>query len=70
MSALSEQIGGSHYKDCPIQPVEFNVRNGLGFVEGSVVQYVTRWRQKGGVQDLEKARHLLALLIELERGAA
>ena len=40
--------------------------NGLGFVEGSVVKYVSPWQSKGGLEDLEKARHLLSLLIESE----
>lgn len=66
MSALDTQVAGSHYKDCAIQPVEYIHANGLGFCEGSVVKYVTRWRAKGGVADLEKARHFLDLLIELE----
>lgn len=41
--------------------------NGLGFVEGSVVKYVSPWQSKGGIEDLEKARHLLAMLIEHDR---
>ena len=69
MSALDTQVGGNHYKGRAIQPVQYIHANGLGFIEGSVVKYVTRWRDKGGVADLEKARHLLALLIELEAKA-
>ena len=64
--ALTRQEGGSHYKDLAIQPVEYIHANGLGFCEGSVVKYVTRWRSKNGIQDLKKARHFLDLLIELE----
>jgi len=64
---LEIQVGGNHYKDMPIQPVEFIHRNGIGFVEGCVIKYVTRWRQKGGIEDLEKARHFLDLLIEMEQ---
>ncbi len=66
MSALDTQVGGSHYKGKAIQPVQYIHANNLGFIEGSVVKYVTRWQDKGGIADLEKARHLLALLIELE----
>ena len=66
MSALDVQIGGSHYKDKAIQPVEYIHANGLGFCEGNVVKYVTRWKEKGGVADLEKARHYLDILIQLE----
>ena len=65
-SALSVQIAGDHYKKLAIQPVEYVHANKMGFVEGSVIKYVTRWRDKGGVRDLEKAKHFLDLLIELE----
>ena len=65
-SALTRQTGGTHYKGLPIQPVEYIHANGIGFFEGNVIKYVTRWREKGGVQDLEKARHYIDLLIELE----
>jgi len=65
-SALDVQIGGDHYKGMSIQPVEYIHANGLGFVEGSVVKYVSRWKEKGGIADLEKAQHFLGLLIELE----
>ena len=66
MSALEQQEGGSHYKDLPIQPVEYCHRNGLGFCESSVIKYVTRWRSKNGLDDLRKARHFIDLLIEME----
>jgi len=66
MSALDQQEGGDHYKSMAIQPVEYIQRNGLGFIEGCVVKYVSRWRQKGGVDDLKKARHFLDILIEME----
>lgn len=57
------QVGGDHYKNMKIQPAEYIVGNGLGWVEGCVVKYVSRWRDKGGVEDLKKARHFLDLLI-------
>lgn len=65
-SALDVQVAGDHYKSMAIQPVEYIHANGLGFCEGAVVKYVSRWRSKGGVADLEKARHFIDLLIELE----
>jgi hypothetical protein len=65
-SALSTQVGGSHYKDFAIQPAEFIHRNGIGFLEGNVIKYVTRYKAKNGLQDLEKARHYIELLIEME----
>ena len=66
--ANKEQVGGDHYKGKPIQPVEYGISNDLGFVEGNVVKYVTRWKDKGGLDDLRKARHYLDLYIQyLER---
>ncbi len=65
-SALSIQIAGSHYKNFVIQPVEFIHRNGIGFPEGNAIKYLCRWREKGGVKDLEKAKHYIDLLIEME----
>lgn len=64
MSALERQVGGSHYTSKAIQPVEFWMKNDLGSCEGSVVKYVTRWREKGGVDDLRKARHFLDFILE------
>ena len=65
--ALARQEGGGHYKGMTIQPFEYIHANGLGFAEGCVVKYVSRWEDKGGVADLEKARHYLDKLIELQR---
>ena len=64
--ALAVQVGGSHYKDMAIQPVEFIHRNGIGFCEGAAIKYLARWRAKGGIEDLKKARHFIDLLIEME----
>lgn len=66
MSSLDRQVQGGHYKDMLIQPVEFIHANGIGYFEGNVIKYVTRWRKKNGVADLEKAKHYIELLIELE----
>ena len=66
MTALTEQVGGDHYKSLAIQPVEFIHRNGIGFIEGNVIKYVCRYRAKSGIADLKKARHYLDMLIELE----
>jgi hypothetical protein len=65
-SAFSTQVGGSHYKELAIQPLEFIVANNLDFPSGNVVKYVVRYKLKGGLEDLKKARHYLDLLIELE----
>ena len=66
-SALDVQVGGDHYKKLQIQPVEYIHANRLPFIEGSIVKYITRWRDKGGVKDLEKVKHFVDLLLELER---
>jgi hypothetical protein len=65
VSAFDTQIGGSHYKDLPIQPIEFIVKNKIPFLEGNVIKYVVRWSIKNGLEDLKKARHYIDLLIEL-----
>ena len=68
-NALSIQVGGGHYKDLNIQPVEYIHANGIGYFEGNVIKYVSRWRVKGGNADLLKARHYIDLLLELEEKA-
>ena len=67
LPASERQVGGSHYKDMKIQPVEYIVANGLSFLAGNIVKYVSRYTVKGGVEDLEKAKHYIELLIESER---
>lgn len=66
MTALQTQVGGNHYKKLAIQPIEYCHRNGLGACETLAIRYVTRWKDKGGIQDLEKAIHCIQLLIEME----
>ena len=65
-SELRKQVGGDHYSKLAIQPVEYINANGLGYLAGNVVKYVTRYKDKNGLQDLEKAKHYINLLIELE----
>jgi hypothetical protein len=65
-SALDVQVAGNHYKDLAIQPVEYIHANGIGYFEGNVIKYVSRWKAKNGIKDLEKAKHYIELLIELE----
>ena len=65
-SPLSKQVGGGHYKKYKIQPIEFIHANDLPFIEGNIVKYITRWRDKGGVETLNKIKHYVDLLIELE----
>lgn len=60
------QVAGSHYKSKTIQPWDYIASNELGYFEGNIVKYVSRWRDKGGVDDLRKAQHYLQKLIELQ----
>lgn len=69
-NSLEVQVGGNHYKELPIQPVQYIYENGIGYFEGNVIKYVTRWRSKGGVADLEKAKHYIDMLIEFEKDLA
>ena len=66
-TALDRQVGGNHYKDCKIQPIEYIHANNLNFCEANIVKYITRWRAKGGLQDVEKVIHYAQLLLELEK---
>lgn len=66
MSALDKQVGGNHYRNFKIQPVEFIHANDLGFLEGCVIKRICRWREKNGVEDLRKIIHEVELLIQLE----
>ena len=66
MDSLKKQVDGDHYKDMPIQPVQYIHSNGIGYFEGNVIKYVSRWRAKNGIADLEKAKHYIELLIGLE----
>lgn len=65
-SPLTTQVGGNHYKDMPIQPVEFITKNGINYMRGNVIKYVTR--NKHGAEDIRKAMHYCRLILELEYG--
>lgn len=63
---LATQVGGSHYKDMAIQPIEYIMKNNLNFCQGNAIKYTSRYKWKNGKQDLEKAIHCLQMLIEME----
>jgi len=65
MNANAKQIQGSHYKT-NIQPWDAITDWELGFLDGCAVKYLSRWRKKGGVDDLRKAVHFIEKLIEVE----
>ena len=65
-SSLEKQVGGNHYKDCVIQPIEYIEKNNLTFCEGNIVKYVTRHRTKGeGKKDIEKVIHYAEMILDL-----
>ena len=67
MSELDKQVGGDHYSKLAIQPVEYINANHLTYLQGNVIKYVTRYKDKGSaLQDLQKARHYIDMLIEME----
>lgn len=67
-SALDIQVGGDHYKQFEIQPIEFCEKNKLTACQSNIIKYVCRFKFKDGIKDLEKAQHYLALLKEFEYG--
>lgn len=67
MSVNEKQIGGKHYKDFTMQPWDVVLDWELGYLDGTALKYIARWREKNGIQDLEKAIHFLEKLIETEK---
>ena len=68
MSAYKKQVGGSHYLKFKIQPSRFVVENKLLYPEGNVIKYILRHQNKGGKEDLEKAKHFIDMIIERDYG--
>ncbi len=66
MKSLEGQIAGEHYKNQKIQPLEYILANEMPFIEGNIVKYISRWRDKGGIEDLKKVKHYTEILMEYE----
>lgn len=64
----NRQIGGTHYKKCAIEPVEYIHANGLDFNEGSIVKYISRHRNKNGAEDIRKIKDYCDIILELDYG--
>ena len=67
MAANEEQVGGRHYIEKSIQPWDYIIANKMGYLEGNIIKYVSRYKEKNGVEDLIKAAHYLDKLIEVTR---
>jgi len=65
VSANDKQVSGSHYKSS-IQPWDYIIAHDLNYLEGNIIKYITRHRDKNGLEDLKKAQHYLEKLIEVE----
>jgi hypothetical protein len=67
-TALQKQVGGAHYAEMAIQPIEFITANDLSFLEGNIIKYVCRHKKKNGADDIKKAIHYCELLLQMEYG--
>lgn len=66
-SAWDTQVGGNHYTKMKIQPFQFSMANDLDPMQHTIIKYVTRFRDKNGIEDLEKAKQTIDLLIAYEK---
>lgn len=64
--ATEEQIGGNHYKEMAIQPIEFITKNNIPYMEGNIIKYICRHRNKNKAEDIKKIIHYCKLILELE----
>tara|TARA_R100001460_G_scaffold89486_1_gene131006 strand:- start:443 stop:658 length:216 start_codon:yes stop_codon:yes gene_type:complete len=65
MRATKKQVGGKHYMKYKIQPIEFITQNNIPFIEGNVIKYLLRYKEKNGMQDLDKCIHYIELLKDM-----
>lgn len=68
MEATKKQVGGDHYKEMVIQPIEFIVKNNLPFMEGNAIKYLCRHKAKNGAEDIKKVIHYCQLMLQLYYG--
>ena len=66
MSAFEKQTGGNHYSKLKIQPMDYALANNLNYAQANALKYITRYKDKNGKQDLEKAIHCIELLMDYE----
>jgi len=64
--ANDKQVAGSHYKKYgDFQPWDAVIAWNLGYLEGTALKYIARWKDKGGLNDIKKAIHFLEKLVEV-----
>ena len=64
----NRQVGGNHYIDFEIMPIEYISKNKLDFLEGNIIKYISRHKKKNGAEDIKKVIHYAELILELEYG--
>lgn len=62
-----DNIIPSYYHKGKVDTIEFSLDNNLNFIQGNIIKYVVRYKEKNGLEDLEKAMEYLKRLIEHER---
>lgn len=62
------QVGGNHYSECAIQPIDFITANGLDFMQGNVVKYITRHKRKDKDKDIKKAIQYCTFILKYDYG--
>lgn len=65
---MEKQVGGTHYKNLAIQPAEYVFKNGIGYLEGNVIKYISRHEAKGGAEDVLKAIHYCEMVLQMRYG--
>lgn len=66
MKPSEKQIGGDHYRNKKIQPKDYAMANDFNYFQTLILRYITRYKDKDGIEDLKKGRHTFDLLIEYE----
>jgi hypothetical protein len=65
---MSDQVGGNHYRNKSIEPIQYIMQNKIGYCEGNVIKYVTRHEEKGGAEDIRKAIQYLKFILHYKYG--
>jgi len=63
---MSNNISPSYYQKGSVEVTDYITSNEMSFIEGNIIKYVTRYKDKSGIQDLRKARWYLDKLIQTQ----